>query len=456
MDEQAKHECPNCRRLEKRVAELERQVAHLTALLEESRRAGKRQAAPFRKPPKAKPKKPGRKPGGEYGEHHRRAVPPPERIDETHEAPLPERCPHCGGGRLAETGVAAQYQVEIPRRPIHRQFNVRLGRCGDCGRAVRGRHALQTSDALGAAAVGFGPDAQAAVALLNKEMGLSHGKVAGVLRGLFGLKIARSASVRSMLRTARRLEPAHEEIRQAVRGSPAITPDETGWRVGGRGAWLHVFAAAGATCYEIDPTRSADPLAALVGRDWTGALIHDGWPAYDRFEKARHQQCLAHLLRRCGELLETAAAGAVRFPRAAADLLRRALEVRDRRAAGEIGDRGRSVLRGRLRAEMSRLVAPVKKHAGNERLAAFLERHLDDLFAFLREPEIDATNWRAEQAIRPAVVNRKVWGGNRAWSGARAQSVLMSVLRTCRQQSLDPLDFLGRALRSTTPVPLFA
>ena len=58
MDEQAKHECPNCRRLEKRVAELERQVAQLTALLEESRRAGKRQAAPFRKPPKAKPKKP--------------------------------------------------------------------------------------------------------------------------------------------------------------------------------------------------------------------------------------------------------------------------------------------------------------------------------------------------------------------------------------------------------------
>jgi transposase len=34
-------------------------------------------------------------------------------------------------------------------------------------------------------------------------------------------------------------------------------------------------------------------------------------------------------------------------------------------------------------------------------------------FWFLIDPTIAATNHRAEQAIRPAVVNRKVWGGNR-------------------------------------------
>jgi transposase len=39
---------------------------------------------------------------------------------------------------------------------------------------------LQTSDALGAAASQVGPDAQAAIGLLNKTFGLSHGKVAQV------------------------------------------------------------------------------------------------------------------------------------------------------------------------------------------------------------------------------------------------------------------------------------
>ena len=48
----------------------------------------------------------------------------------------------------------------------------------------------------------------------------------------------------------------------------------------------------------------------------SGIMGHDGWAPYDAFEKALHQQCLAHLLRRCGHLLEVATRGAVRFPRA--------------------------------------------------------------------------------------------------------------------------------------------
>lgn len=72
-------------------------------------------------------------------------------------------------------------------------------------------------------------------------------------------------------------------------------------------------------------------------------------------------------------------------------------------------------------------------------------------FWFLIDPTIDATNYRAEQAIRPAVVNRKVWGGNRTWPGAWDQSILTSVLRTCDQQARNPFDFLQRALLSTPP-----
>ena len=70
-----------------------------------------------------------------------------------------------------------KFQVEIPRKPTHRQFNIHVGRCRRCRRRVQGRHPLQTSDALGAAAAQLGPDAQAVVVELNKQGGLSHGKV---------------------------------------------------------------------------------------------------------------------------------------------------------------------------------------------------------------------------------------------------------------------------------------
>src|SRR6185295_15669006 len=101
--------CLNCVRLEREVAELRAQVEHLTRLLEEQRRAGKRQAAPFSKgPPEPEPKKPGRKPGKHYGTKAHRE--PPKQIDEVHEAPLPEQCPDCGGD-LEETHIDQQYQV---------------------------------------------------------------------------------------------------------------------------------------------------------------------------------------------------------------------------------------------------------------------------------------------------------------------------------------------------------
>jgi hypothetical protein len=63
--------------LRARVADLEEKVRRIEKALEGSLRRSKRQAAPFSKgPPKAKPKKPGRKAGDQYGQPARRDVPP--------------------------------------------------------------------------------------------------------------------------------------------------------------------------------------------------------------------------------------------------------------------------------------------------------------------------------------------------------------------------------------------
>jgi hypothetical protein len=80
--------------------------------------------------------------------------------------------------------------------------------------------------------------------------------------------------------------------------------------------------------------------------------------------------------------------------------------------------------RGRLENQLSDLIFPPKANAANERLAQHLWTHRDDLFTFLRQPGLDATNWRAELAIRFGVILRKVWGGSRTWVGAGAQARL--------------------------------
>jgi transposase len=105
----------------------------------------------------------------------------------------------------------------------------------------------------------------------------------------------------------------------------------------------------------------------------------------------------------------------------------------------------------RLERQMAKVIDPPKTHADNERFAKHLRKHTSQLFTFLRQEGVDATNHRAEQAIRPAVVNRKVWGGNRTWAGAQAQSILMSVLGTCRQRGRQVLDYVSSVLRRGGP-----
>ena len=73
------------------------------------------------------------------------------------------------------------------------------------------------------------------------------------------------------------------------------------------------------------------------------------------------------------------------------------------------------------------------------------------VFAFLWEPGIDASNWRAEQAIRPADVARKICGGNRTRRGADTQQVLASVVRTIRQRCLDLTTVFTKLLRAPRP-----
>jgi transposase len=443
------------RRLKAQVQELKAQVQELLLQIEKLNRESKRQAAPFRKQdqPAAEPKKPGRKSGRRHGPHAQRAIPP--RIDETYHVPLPPQCPHCGDQHLRTTHVAPQYQTEVPRTVIYRRFDVQVGVCDHCGQAVQGRHALQISTARGAAASQLGANVHAALAIMNKQLGLSHGKCVKLLGTLFeGLKIARGTSARSIARTARHCEPAYQQLRRDIRGSPQVVPDETGWRVGGWTAWLHAFVSRRETCYVIDPTRSGEPAERLLGLNWSGTLVHDGWSVYDRFELADHQQCLGHLQRRCEQLLETAMRGAARLPRAVLGLINRAYQLRrawrgHRLGRDALAERGLA-----LASELEQLASGRFKHGPNRRLAGHLLKHAMQWFWFLIDPTIDATNYRGEQAIRPAVVNRKVWGGNRTWAGARSQSILTSVIRTCEQRATRTFEFLVEVIKHPHPTLL--
>jgi transposase len=479
----------------------------LRGQVEELRRAGKRQAAPFSKgDPKPDPKRSGRKSGESYGQKAHREI--PDHVDEEIDVPLPDGCPCCGG-ELDLERVADQYQEDIvvPVRAHVRRFRVGVGRCRRCRRRVQGRHPLQTSDALGAAGAQVGPHAVALAAQLNKELGLPVSKAVRVLAEVCGLSVTAGGLYQALGRLAGVAEPTYQALVEGVRASPAVAADETGWRVCGTRQWLWVFVGDDVTVYMIADGRGYEQAKIVLGADFSGVLERDGWAPYRSFKHATHQTCVAHLLRRASELIADSRAGQARVPHAVRQLLLDALAVRDQHASLLFGDRDPDVIDGHaididpiepdpveaagptlrsrlaglarlalpagrsgqpaaaeipdaqslqtgragLQTRLDKLLAGNPTHDPNRKLLNHLATEREHLLTFLETPGVQATNWRAEQAIRPAVVNRKHWGGNRTWHGADTQQVLMSVIRTARQQHADPIKLLTDLQRQPIP-----
>jgi transposase len=447
--EALRHENERLRRALERV---ERERDRLRDELEAARRAAKRQAAPFSKgAPKARPRRPGRKAGRRYGRRCWR--PRPAHVDTVVEVFPPAACPHCGDAVVGTGDIRVQYQADIPPvRPHVTEFRAHVGRCQGCRRPVVGRDGRQTSTATGAAASQVGPNAIAWATWLHTGLGVPFAKVATILRTGFGLAITPGGLVQALHRVAARSTPTYHALVAAVRRSRVVAPDETGWKVGGRLWWLWVFVTRDVTVYAIQPGRGYAQAAAILGARYAGVLVRDGWAPYRKLPQASHQTCFAHLLRRCHGLLETAQRGAARFPHAVRRLLLTALAIRDRRDAGTLAGHGLAVAIGRLEARTDRLLAGRITHPPNRRLLQHLRTERPALFTCLRRPDVEATNWQAEQAIRPAVVTRKVCGGNRTPEGATTQEIVASVLRTAWQQQRDPLELLIGLQRSPHPV----
>jgi transposase len=436
--------------LEEEVAQLKAELERLRSQLEEAERAGKRQAAPFSKgPPKANPKRPGRKVG--HAPAHR---PRPERVDRTLEAELPAACPDCGG-ELVNHRVEEQFVIDIPPvEPIVTQFNVHIADCARCGKRVQGRHPEQISDALGAAAVQLGPRVLGLAAELKHGMGIPYRKVERVFSSGFHLDVSPGGLARSGQRLARQGKPTYERLIQVLRESAVANADETSWKISGKRAWLWVFTNQEATVYTIDPTRAHEVAERVLGEEFDGVLGCDCFPAYDPLPY-RQQKCLGHLLKRCSKIALMESEEAVVFSQEVALLLRRAIQLKERKSG--MSPHGYRVARGKLEAAIDRLLAREVADCSSPcdpeivKLVKLLTKQRRHLLTFLYVDEVDATNNIAERRIRPAVIVRKISAGNRSDRGADAHAILTSIIQTCRQQKRDFLDVAAELLHSRRP-----
>jgi transposase len=290
-------------RLEWLLLEKDRRIAELERLLEQSRRCGKRQAAPFSKGwVKDRPKPRGRKSRTQYGRQATRPV--PAKVDQHIVVGCALFCPHCDG-EVMVTGKTDQYRRSFcGLAPSPGTSKSTLDAAPPAGGPPREGIGSRPSDAKEVGTVQLGPQLIATAAHIKKVEGLSCGGVSGLLERLFGVTVSRSGLARSLGRLAERGEPSYEILKAQMKAAPVVYPDETGWKIGGRNAWLHgATDGAAMTVYTIEVGRGYPEATELLGADYAGTIASDGWTPYRKFERASSQACLGHVVRRCHEML---------------------------------------------------------------------------------------------------------------------------------------------------------
>ena len=212
-----------------------------------------------------------------------------------------------------------------------------------------------------------------------------------------------------------------------------VHTDDTGWRVGGEGAFLMAFETEDATVYQVRARHRNEEVREVVPSEYGGVMVTDRGRSYDAqaLSGVRQQKCLAHVLRSISEVVQTKRGRGRSFGKRLSGLLREAMELRQSYRRGEASD---------YVAETERLRREVSYHLrdrpmpdrDNGRLQNELGWHDDrgNLLRFLDDPGIEPTNNRAERALRGAVIARKVSHCSKNEDGADAFSAFTSVIRT--------------------------
>jgi transposase len=431
------------------IEDQQRQIAELREEIDQLRRGGKRQAAPFSKGQRvANPKPPGRKPG--QGPFTRREV-GLEEATETILAAAPECCPDCGGDlEVLREEVATTTDTPPRPRAVVTAYRVSICRCQRCGRKVRGSAPGLAADQTGATAHRVGPNVMAAAHMLHYSIGIPVRRVPAVLAELTGVSVTQSALTQDALRRAAGpVGAAYRELRRQVTEAPVVYTDDTGWRVGGRTAFLMGFDTDQATVYQIRDRHRNEEVREIIPADYQGTMVSDRGKSYDAQELAEvaQQKCNSHVIRNVSDVLETKRGPARRFATKLKTLLQDGLALWHARGA---------LSREEFQTRFQRLDQKLTDHLRNRILRDDDNQNLlngigaqhdrGHLLRYLDREGVEPTNNRAERILRPAVIARKVSHCSKNRQGAEAFSAFVSIAQTARKTARQTVSQAFRAL----------
>ena len=396
-----------------------------------------------RKPPSRKNK--GAQPG--HPKHERAQLPESE-VDETRRY-FPSISCGCGAKLKFELKPSCRHQVfDLPvvRYTVteHQLFS---GQCECCGkRAI-------AELPQGVPSGQMGPGLVAWIALMAGDYRMSVRQIQRLLREQWNLGFSNGAISEAQGLANRALLAPYCAIGEHVRAQAVAHADETRHPRGGdrdhAGTWwLWALVSVSATFMGVHFSRGKQAAAELLG-DFGGYLVTDDYAGYNGVPAHRRQLCWSHLIRHFVAISERRGRGG-EIGRRLLLLARMVIRTRHRVDDGRLDD-------VRYRRRMHRLRRSVRavlqKGAQQEidgktrRQCAHLLKREAMLWTFMADRRIPLENNRAERALRPYVIWRKLSFASHSRRGDGFRAMSLSVSETARQNGVPIYQFLRTICR---------
>jgi transposase len=375
------------------------------------------------------------KPGQKFG--HKGVTRPCAKPDRQVEVTT-DRCPECGSDLGSPFRIESKIIEEIPEpQPIIvTEYKIAHYRCPGCRKEV-------VAGDPGCPHEGkFGNNVIAQATLLKYEDRLPHRKIQDALKRLYGLKISPATILDLTRRAADAVLSEYDSILCKIRGAQILYVDETSIHVQGEKYWIWTFTTPSETFFVIRKSRGMKVLMEVLTQRFRGIIVCDGWKPYAKFTK-RLQRCWAHLLRESKDLAEKFGE-AIPLHKALKELYESLTKALENDPPTELRMMLWHLAREALQHWMAKeyFSEKVKKFIGK------ISNGFEYWFTFIINPGVEPTNNRAERALRPQVVLRKILGTLRNDKGTSIHERIMTALATWGQNGLDCLQMLTAMLAS--------
>jgi transposase len=425
------------------IAALETRVAELEARLgKDSTNSSKPPSTehPHAKQPKPKPQS-SRQAGAQPGHtRHDRPLIPSAQCQEI-VACVPPTCRRCGEPLTGTDAEPLRHQVwELPEiKPIVTEYQrhrltCQCG-CSTCGDLPAG---VPTGQA-GARLVAFS-------GLLLSSFRQSKRRAATFLSLILNQPASAGWMVALQERAAAAVLPAYEELARQLPNEPVLHGDESPSKEGKLKSWIWTFVAKTFTLFACRTSRSAEVAKELLGAAFAGIIQCDRARMY--WSVGRLQWCWAHLKRDFQGLIDSSCSVRRRLGH---DLMRptKALfalwqKVRD----GTLSRREFQTEMKPIRAQVESFLLRGYFDARVRGFCKELWEHRDRLWLFVDVEGVEPTNNAAEQALRQAVIWRKLSFGTKSASGSRFVERMLTVIETCRRQKRNVFEWMVEAVEA--------